>query len=316
LTEENNLATLKKQKPGFNLRAWVLEPRPRFLILPVTLILLGTAVAAYDGSLNIGYAVLAFVGLLLCHMSVNVLNDYFDFMSGVDLKTIKTPFSGGSGILPSGQLKPKQVLWYGAICFILAIPVGIYFVVVHGWQLIPLMVVAGLSILLYTPVILKSRFPEWSPGLGLGILPILGSYFAQTGQYTLSAFFASIPPGFLVLNLLLLNEFPDAEADRIANKKTLPITAGKRNAAIAYSSFLIATYLWIIGASLAGQMPKTVLLSLLTLPFAYRAIRGSFGYHNMAIMLPAQANNILTVLGIPLLMGIGYIIATNFPALR
>jgi len=50
--------------------------------------------------------------------------------------------------------------------------------------------------------------PEWSPGLGLGILPVLGMYFSQAGTYTLHAVIASIPSGFLVHNLLLLNEFP------------------------------------------------------------------------------------------------------------
>jgi 1,4-dihydroxy-2-naphthoate polyprenyltransferase len=308
-------STAHKRRPGINLKAWLLEPRPQFLLLPISLILLGTAAASYDGSLNIGYAILAFIGLLLCHMSVNILNDYFDFMSGVDLKTIKTPFSGGSGILPAKKLTPKQVLWYGAICFILAVPIGIFFIIAQGWQLLPLLLVAGASIVLYTPIILKWHFPEWSPGLGLGILPVLGAYFAQTGHYTLSAFYASVPPGFLVLNLLLLNEFPDVEADVVANKKTLPITTGRRKAAIAYSTFLILTYLWIIGATIAGQMPRMALLALITLPFAFKAIRGSFGYRDMAIMIPAQANNVITVLGIPLLMGIGYILATIFPFL-
>lgn len=305
-----------KRRHSIDLKAWVLEPRPQYLLLPVSLIVLGTAVASYDGSLNIVYAVLALIGLLLCHMSVNVLNDYFDFMSGVDLKTIKTPFSGGSGILPAKKLTPKQVLWYGAICLVLAVPIGIFFVITQGWQLFPLLLVAGLSIVLYTPVILKWHFPEWSPGLGLGILPVLGAYFAQTGHYTLSAFYASVPPGFLVLNLLLLNEFPDVEADAVANKKTLPITAGRKKAALAYSAFLVLTFLWIIGAVLAGQMPRMALLALVTLPFAYKAIRGSFDYKEISKMLPAQTNNVIAVLGIPLLMGIGYILATIFPVLR
>jgi len=178
--------TAPKRKSSFNLKVWIIEPRPQYLILPVVLILIGTAAAAYYAdSFSIGYALLALFGLALCHMSVNIINDYFDYLSGVDLKTTKSPFNGGSGILPAGLLTPRQVLWYGIICFALAIPVGIYFTVIQGWQLLPLLVLGGVCVIFYTSIILKNHFPEWSPGVGLGILPFLGAYFLQTGGYSL-----------------------------------------------------------------------------------------------------------------------------------
>jgi 1,4-dihydroxy-2-naphthoate octaprenyltransferase len=300
----------------FNLKIWFLETRPQFLLLPVMLILAGTAVAWYDGSLNVLYALIALTGLLLSHASVNILNDYFDYKSGVDLKTIKTPFSGGSGILPANKLAPRQTLWFGLICLILAVPVGVFFIIVKGWQLLPLILAAAFLIILYTPVVLKSHFPEWSAGLGLGLLPVLGAYFVQTGRYTFSAFAVAVPAGFLVLNLLLLNEFPDAEADMIASRKTLPIMMGKGKAAVAYTIFMALTYLWILGLVLAGLIPRISLLSFLTLPFACKAVRGSFNYHDLGKLIPAMGNNVLTVLGVMFFLGIGYILATIFPVLR
>jgi 1,4-dihydroxy-2-naphthoate polyprenyltransferase len=312
----STLLTSTKTKSSVSFMTWFLETRPQFLLLPVVLIVAGTGVAWYDGSFNLTYALVALVGLLLCHASVNILNDYVDFKSGVDLKTHRTPFSGGSGLLPAKKLSPKQVLWFGLICLSLAIPIGVFFSIVQGWMLLPLLVVAALCIVLYTPLILKTNFPEWSPGLGLGILPILGAYFVQTGHYTFSAFAASVPAGFLVLNLLLLNEFPDVEADLVANKRTLPITVGMKNAAITYTVFTVLTYVWIIVMVAVGPMPKTALLALLTLPLAYKAIRGSFKYSNLGTLIPAMGSNVMTVLGIPLLMGIGYVLATIFPVLR
>ena len=120
-----------------------LETRPQFLVLSVVLAFLGASIAWYDGAFILGYAVLAFVGLLLVHISVNVLNDYFDYRSGIDLETQRTPFSGGSGILPGGLLRPGQVLGLGLIAFLLAVPVGIYFVVAQGWLLLPLVLVGA-----------------------------------------------------------------------------------------------------------------------------------------------------------------------------
>jgi 1,4-dihydroxy-2-naphthoate octaprenyltransferase len=204
-------------------------------------------------------------------------------------------FNGGSGMLPAGLLKPEQVWRYGLICFLIAVPIGVFFSIAQGWQLLPLLLIGGFCILFYTPIILKIHIPEWSPGVGLGVLPVLGAYFVQTGNYTLTAFIASIPSGLLVTNLLLLNEFPDAEADKIGDKKTLPITIGKKNAAIVYSVLTILVYVWIVGAVIAGQMPLFCLIALLTLPLAVKAIQGSFGYGDGQILL-AMANNVLTVL--------------------
>ncbi|MFC1940922.1 prenyltransferase [Chloroflexota bacterium] len=301
------------------LKIWFLETRPQFLLLSVVLAFLGTCVAWYDDAFHLGYALLAFLGLLLAHISVNVLNDYFDYRSGIDLETKRTPFSGGSGILPSVLLTPRQVFWLGIGSFLLAMLIGVYFVVVRGWFLLPLLLVAAICILLYTPLILKLRWPEWAPGVGLGILPVLGAYFVQTAEYTWPVVIASIPSGILVHNLLLLNEFPDVEADRKAGRKTLPITMGKGKASIFYSVLTAVVYLWIIGwvvAELTGVvekgMPVFSLIALLTLPLGIKAIRGSLQYQDMSKLVPAMANNVLVVLLTQFLLGIGYILAGVF----
>jgi 1,4-dihydroxy-2-naphthoate octaprenyltransferase len=294
---------------GMKLKIWFLETRPQFLILPVVLSFLGTCIAWYDGYFHLGHAVLAFIGLLLAHISVNVLNDYYDYKSGVDLATRRTPFSGGSGILPGGLLKPGQVLRFGISSFLLAMAIGIYFIVVSGWLLLPLLLVGALCIILYTPFILKQNWPEWSPGLGLGTLPVLGAYFVQTNEFSWPVVIAAIPSGILVHNLLFLNEFPDVDADLTVNRKTLPITIGRRKSSIVYAAMMLILYLWIIGWVIAGTIPAFTLLALLTLPFALKAIRGASQFGDMNKLMPAMASNVLVVLLTQLLLGIGYILA-------
>jgi len=294
------------------LKKWLLVIRSPFLVLSVVLAFLGTCIAWYDGAFHLGYALLAFFGLLLAHISVNVLNEYFDYRSGVDFETQRTPFSGGSGALPTGLLKPKQALWLGLGSLLAIIPIGIYFTITKGWLLLPLLLVAAACIILYTPFILKMGWPEWAPGVGLGFLPVLGVYFVQTANYTWPVIVASVPSGILVHNLLLLNEFPDVEADRKAGRKTLPIAVGKAKASIAYSVLTVAVYLWIIGGVVAGLMPPFSLIALLTLPFAIKAIQGALKYQELTKLVPAMANNVLVVLLTQLLLGIGYILAKVF----
>ncbi len=292
------------------LKTWFLETRPQFLLLSVILAFLGTSVAWYDCEFHLGYALLAFVGLLLCHISANVLNDYFDYKSGIDLEVKRTPFSGGSGILPPALLESRHVFRFGLISFLLAVPIGIYFVITRGWLLLPLLLVGAICILLYTPFLTRLGWPEWAPGLGMGTLPILGFYFVQTATYTLPAVIAAIPSGILVHNLLLLNEFPDTEADKKGGRKTLPITMGKARASVLYSILTGVVYFWIIGAVAVGLMPVFSLMALLTLPFAVKAIQGALRHREeVSELVPAMSNNVLVVLLTQLLLGVGYILA-------
>jgi 1,4-dihydroxy-2-naphthoate octaprenyltransferase len=293
-------------------RVWFLETRPQFLTLSLVLAFLGTAAAWYDGFFSLWRAVLAGIGLVLAHASVNILNDYFDFRSGIDLATRRTPFSGGSGILPANLLSPRQVLWLGIVCLVLAVPIGIFFVVISGWQLLPLLLVAAFFILLYSPFILKRPWPEWAAGAGLGALPILGMYFVQVGAYTGIAAVTCIPSAFLVHNLLLLNEFPDAEADTRARRKTLPISIGKGHAAVFYAAVAVAVYIWVIAWVAVGLMPVWTLLALLSLPLTVRGINGALHNDDPSRLMPGMAANVMTVLLTQILIGIGYILGRVF----
>jgi len=300
---------------------WFKETRPQFLFLSVVLAFLGTSVAWYYGSFNLGYALLAGFGLVLTHGSANAINDYFDYKSGIDLNVKRTPFSGGSGLVPEGKLPLKHALWVGVVTSLAALIIGIFFVIVSGWQLIPLLVAAALCLVFYTPVILKTRWPEWSPGLGLGILPILGFYFVQTGEYDWAVLIASIPSGILVHNLLLLNEFPDVEADRKGGRKTTPVVFGMEAAGKFFRIATISVYIWIVGCVLATVisgsvvMPVYCLIVLLTLPLAIKAMKGSKEYKDMSKLVPALRSNVMFILVTQLLLGVGYILEKVFPIL-
>ncbi len=288
-----------------------LETRPQFLLLSPILVFLGFSIALYHGNYNGLYFALCLIGLSLLHTSVNTLNDYSDFVTGIDLKSKRTPFSGGSGLLPSGRLKPSAALALGLTSFILAIPIGVYFLLKLGPDILPLFLIGAFFVLLYTTFITRLGFAlgEISAGLGLGTLPVIGVYFIMMGNFSYDALYASIPSGFLVFNLLLLNEFPDSEADLEGRRKTLPIVLGHKRAAMIYSTLVLLTYLWIIIGVLIRLMPFWTLLAILTMPIGLKAIRGSLTFKSLEDLIPAQGANVAIVLLIQLFMGIGYTVA-------
>ena len=246
-------------------KIWFMETRPQFLLLSVVLVLLGTAISGHQGHFDWLKFILTMLGLVLAHASVNILNDYFDYKSGIDLETPRTPFSGGSGLLPQGLLEPRGVYWYGIGCLLAALLIGVYLTAVSGWQLLPLILLGGPVIYFYTSHLAKWLVGELWAGLGLGILPVLGTYFVQTGRYSLEAFVASLATGFLTANLLLLNEFPDVEADKKGGRYNLVIALGPRNASRLYAGLIMLTYLSIISGVVFKLMPPLTLISFLSI---------------------------------------------------
>lgn len=298
--------------PALNARICFLETRPQFLLLPVVLVFLASAMALNAGRVDLLDAFLACAGLLLLHASVNVLNDYHDFQTGIDQRTRRTPFSGGSGLLPAGRLRAGQALLLGRLCFASAVPIAVYFLLAKGFSLLPLFLVGAFFVVGYTPVLTRVGMGagEIAAGLGLGTLPVAGTYFILTGTLTAEALYASVPSGFLVLNLLLLNELPDVEADRFGGRRTLPIVLGVRKAAWVYGVVSVGVYVWIAAGVLLGLMPAWTLLGCLTLPAAVRAIRGSFvAPEQPERLLPALGANVFVVLATQAAIAFGYLLA-------
>ncbi len=291
-----------------SLKIWFKETRPQFLVLSFALVLLGTSIACKDGCFDVFKFVLTALGLLLAHASVNVLNDYYDYKSGLDSHTTQTPFSGGSGILIQGLLKPESVYRFGLVLLFLSFCIGIYLALVSGWQLIILVFIGGLFIYFYTTFLTKKLVGELVAGLGLGTLPIIGTYFIQTGYFNHEIFVVSLIPGLLTANLLFLNEFPDYEADKMVNRYNLVIALGKKKASILYILIISLVYFMIIGAVISGIMPYQALLALITIIFGLKAIICIYrNYDNKIVkMIPALKYNVLMILGIDFLLSIGY----------
>jgi len=287
---------------------------PRFQFLPLTIIMvsLGTAIAAYEGHLHVGHFLLAMIGSILVHMTVNVINDYHDYMDGIDLNTERTPFSGGSGVLPLNLLKPKQAFWFATICLLIAMVIGFYFVMVKGWLLFPLLLIAGFSAYFYNVYLSKWMVGELFAGLSFGPLLVLGSYYVQTGRYSWETLVASLAPGILTSNLLFLNEFPDQEADRKGGRRHFVISLGKKDASYLFVALLTASYLCIIVGVLSKMMPVLTLIGLGTIGLGWKAAKGALKYYdNTEKLVPVLGVNVITILGTQALLTIGYVIAAR-----
>jgi 1,4-dihydroxy-2-naphthoate octaprenyltransferase len=294
--------------------------RAPFLTAAVVPVLLGTAVAWGEGiplgSLSLALLGLTLLGAVCIHIGLNMSNDYFDHLSGNDeINQELTPFSGGSRVIQEGIIAPRQVLAGSLLFYLLGISIGIYLTAVRGWPVLWL----GLAGVLFAFFHNVPRFGlyylvpgigELAVGVGFGPISVLGAYYVQTQRLSLGALWASIPVGLLIAAVLYINEFPDRNADGAVGKRTLVVALGRKRAVWGYALLLVLAYGFVVLGVLWAAMPPSTLVALLSLPLAYRGIRGAAQFHSSTPeLIPSNAVTIQLHLITGLLLCLGYVVA-------
>lgn len=290
-----------------SLKVWLVEIRVPFLLLPVILAIVGSALALYDGFFDALNFVLFTAVLVLLHITVNTLNEYYDHLSGIDASnTRRTMFNGGTGTLQAGLLTPRQVLNMAIASFVIAAVIAAVVVARTSLALVPLVLLGMVFALFYTQIFARNMLGEIAAGLGLGVLPVLGAYMVHNPVPTPTCIALSLMAGILTFNLLLLNEFPDLEADIKGGRKNLVIALGTQKAAWLYAVLTFSVYGILLLLVLLRMLPALALLGLLTLPIAFKAASMSFtDPREIASFQQGQKANVQLILGTQAFVAMG-----------
>ncbi|WP_215396573.1 prenyltransferase [Rheinheimera oceanensis] len=284
--------------------------RLNFLTLTVTCIALAAGASWQAGhALHPGTLALVTAVGLSAHISVNAFNEYFDFKSGLDFLTERTPFSGGSGTLVRYPTASTSALTLAIVSLLLTICGGLYLSYQLNW--LPLMLGMPGVVLIYAYTQYVNRWPLLcllAPGIGFGVFMTLGSYWVLAGSVSAAAWVLAVILLLLISNLLLLNQFPDVDADRRVGRRHLPIVIGRRRSAIVYTLLLLLSYLVLLAAVAGGILPRQCLLALLSLPLLIKLLPGLFRYADQPKQLtPYLGLNVLLCHLYPLLLLAGLI---------
>jgi 1,4-dihydroxy-2-naphthoate octaprenyltransferase len=267
--------------------------RAPFLLLSVTLVASGAAAAAYDGAFLWSRTLVALLGLVALHAAVDALNEASDMRTGIDLRTHRTPFSGGSGTLPAGLMGERgaQLVGYGA--FGVGLLCGVWFLLRVGVVLLPMLVIGAACVLAYTELLARLGIGELAAGLGLGALPVMGSALVQGGRLSSTAVAAAVPAFLMTFNLLLLNEFPDEEADRQGGRRNLVLLFGRRGGAWIYALAALLTPASILVAVAAGMLPSLCALAALPSLLLVQPVRWALSDPRRPVSTAALASNVI-----------------------
>lgn len=252
------------------LKVWLRVVRIKFLLASIISVCLGLAINEWQNkTIDIGFAILTFVGVAALHASVDLLNDYWDYKRQIDTETKRTKFSGGTGVLPEGLLKPSQVYKAGIAMLIIGSTVGAFFVFERGITIAVILGFAIVSIYFYSTRIVDSGLGEVFVAIK-GSMIVLGTYFVQSSHITLEPILAGIVAGVLSSAVLFVNSFPDFDADKKHGRKTLVIVLGKEKAVSAIWIFPVIIYGVIITSVILGVFPIISLITLATMPLTIK----------------------------------------------
>ncbi len=289
--------------------------RPPFIVLSPAVVAVGAAIAWRErGAIDVAALALVALGLVAAHASVNAFNEYFDFRSGLDLATERTPFSGGSGTLPARPEWAGATLALALVSLAVAIGCGLVLVAWRGPALVALGALGVFLVVSYTRLWTR----HWlacllAPGLGLGVLAIVGTHLALTGVGSVAALVASLPVSLALANLLLLNQFPDVEADRAVGRRPFPVVYGRAASARLFAWIWAAALVVLAASAVVGVLPLTVLLGLIVAIPAFMAVRIVRAQpDDRAAWLRAMPLNVIASVALPALIALGVVLGAAY----
>ena len=274
--------------------AWFRVIRIRFLLASVIAVSVGLAITWWHSSnVTVFDAILTMAGVLALHASVDLFNDYWDFKRGIDTATKRTKMSGGSGVLPEGILKPRQVYAGGIVFLVIGTIIGVYFVITDGIIIGIILAFAVVSIYFYSTKIVNWGLAEVFVSIK-GTLIVIGTYFIQTSQINESVILGGIVVGVLSSLVLFITSFPDHDADKAKGRKTLVIGIGKKRASIIIWVFPTIVYGITISTVIAQIFPVACLIIIVTFPLitiSYKKLK--FGYNDINRLIPIMSSTLV-----------------------
>ncbi len=253
-------------------RLWWLAARPKTLPAAAAPVILGAALAFYDGSFRLLPGAAALLGSLLLQIGANLANDVFDYYRGADSGERLGPMR----VTSAGLASPRQVLAAMWLVFACSAALGVYLMSISGWPVILIGLFAIAAAVGYT----GGPLPYGYLGMGdlfvflfFGPVAVCGSYYVMAKTISPLAVWASLPVGLLTVAILVVNNLRDIDTDRKANKRTLAVRLGVQATRRQYLACVAAAYALVVMMWVAGIAPAWVLLVGLSVPQAFRMIQ-------------------------------------------
>jgi len=252
--------------------SWILASRPKTLLAAVVPVVIGTSIAVREDQYNLLAAFVALLCSILIQVGTNFVNDLYDHLAGTDTEKRVGPLRAlATGLISVTEMRTGIFLTFGT-----AFVLGMYLVYMTGWVTLLIGILSIFAGYAYT----AGPYPLAYNGLGdifvftfFGFVGTVGTYYVQAGDISALAFWASVPVGALITNILVVNNYRDVEQDEIAGKRTLAVKFGKGFTRIQFLLFTIVSYIVPFIVYFTFHHRLIVFLPLLSIPLAIKLIK-------------------------------------------
>lgn len=228
--------------------------RPQFITASIVPVLVATAYVKWrDGFMDLRLSLLTLVGMALLHAAGNLLNDFFDHVTGADEANTQfvSPFSGGGRAIQRGLVPARGVLVLGLLCLAGGSAVGLYLAATRGWVILGLGLVGVVTLFFYTAPPLRLSYTglgELIIALDFGVLPMLGTEYVLVQRCSDAVLLLGLPIACMIVAVLWVNQFPDADSDALVGKRHLVVMLGRPVAA------RVLSWVYVIGFGITALM--------------------------------------------------------------
>lgn len=272
---------------------------PKIWIASTIPMAVGGAIAyAQTGTFSWYWFIAGLLAIYLLEIGKNAINEYVDYLSGVDRFVTadkRTPFSGGKKTIIDGKLTLKENLVIGIVTIALGCLIGLYIVFAREFTILWFGLAGVFFALFYSlpPFQFAYRgFGELAVGFTFGPLITTGTYLVQTGSISPLVIIASLPLGFIIANVLWINQYPDYEADLQGGKMNGVVRLGKKKGVSVYAVLFGLAYLFLL---VLAVFSKNILwlLPFISMPPAVKAVLvAKKHYDNIPLLIEANAKTI------------------------
>ncbi len=272
---------------------------PKIWIASTVPMAVGGALAfGLENTFNLYWFLVSMFGIFLIEIGKNAINEYIDYQSGVDLFVTpdkRTPFSGGKKAIVDGKLTLKQTAVIAVVTMLGGCLTGLYIVFFREPSVIWIGMAGVFMAVFYSLPPLKLCYRgvgELTVGFTFGPLILLGTFLVQVGTIYSEVVLASLPIGFIIANVLWINQYPDVEADERGKKYNLVVRLGKKRGLIVYVLLYAAAYFSLLVLALVSSN-LFWLLPFLGIPLVVRSIRVAYrSYNHVPRLVEANAKTV------------------------
>ncbi|NLI61757.1 MAG: prenyltransferase [Clostridiales bacterium] len=273
---------------------------PKIWVASTIPMLVGAALSyGITGRFSLPWFLLSLVGIYFIEIGKNSSNEYVDYKTGVDRNIApenRTPFSGGKKTIVQGKLSLDEVLYIAIGTFLLACGIGLIIVIFREPKILWVGILGVFISIFYSVPPFKFAYTglgEFAVGLTFGPLVTLGMYMVMSGSFDYRVMIVGLPIGFLISNVLWINQYPDYEADKEGNKKNWVVRMGKEKGIVVYGLLFLLAYLSLIAISILYRNPFW-LLGWLSIPLAIKSVRiAREEFNNIPKLVKANANTVI-----------------------